>query len=39
MGGGCDILVQRGGLKDDTYYLISVGVRAGLFLKWHYDEM
>ena len=38
--GGLVHLVQRGGLKDDTYFLISVGgVRVGLCLKWHYDEM
>ena len=29
----------EGGLKDDTYLLISVGVRGWLCLKCHYDEM
>ena len=28
-----------GGLKDDTYLLISVGVRGWLCLEWHYDGM
>ena len=26
-------------VENDIVYNISVGVRAGLFLKWHYDEM